>query len=65
MDAPVVDRKLKPKLQHDDNESRLSTPNKVVCLTSVKVSPNQTVDLKPPCIDRKLKPTTPIRVNQV
>ncbi|XP_055313368.1 protein daughter of sevenless isoform X2 [Sitodiplosis mosellana] len=59
-DAPVVDRKLKPKVHHDDNDIKVATPTRVKSVPSVKSSPNQS-DLKPPCPDRKLKPTTPIK----
>lgn len=62
MDAPVVDRKLKPKL-HQDSEQK--SANRVKSVPSVKSPASQpSVDLKPPCIDRKLKPTTPIKVSQ-
>lgn len=60
-DAPMVDRKLKPKLHHDDSDTKVATPTRVKSVPSVKSSPNQS-DLKPPCPDRKLKPTTPIKV---
>ncbi|XP_031639963.1 protein daughter of sevenless [Contarinia nasturtii] len=63
-DAPAVDRKLKPKLNHDDNEPKVATPNMIKSVPSiVKLSPNKSNDLIPPCIDRKLKPSpTPIKL---
>lgn len=64
--APIVHRNLKPKLSHDDTESKLIAPSKLRSGTTVKSALNQpVVDLKPPCIDdiRKLKPTTPIKVS--
>lgn len=60
----MVDRKLKPKLNHDDGDSKVVTPNKVKSVPSVKSTPSPSIDLKPPCIDRKLKPTTPIKVQK-
>lgn len=63
MDAPAVDRKLKPKLHQDEIEPKLTTPNLVKSVPSIKSPASQpTSELRPPCIDRKLKPTTPIKV---
>lgn len=60
-DAPAINRELKPKVQQGDNNEKLTTPNKAKPVPLVK--PNQSaVELKPPCIDRTLKPTTPIKV---
>lgn len=61
--APVVDRKLKPKLHQDESEPKLVTPSKLKSLPLIKSPAAQPTELVPPCIDRKLKPTTPIKVS--
>lgn len=69
-DAPIVDRKLKPKLHNDETESKIAIPTKTKKKLAASTIPcstspvNQSIDLRPPCIDRKLKPTTPIKVLQ-
>lgn len=66
--APVVDRKLKPKsnqAQTDDKDTSAMQSSRPVSMISTTSSIFSTAsDMKPPSIDRKLKPMTPIKVSE-
>lgn len=61
-DAPVVNRKLKPRLHAEEKEEKVITPNKPLRPASTPAPSIKPLELRPPCIDRKLKPITPNKV---
>lgn len=61
MDAPVVNRKLKPKVTEEKEAKEPSLPRPVSIVSTTSSIGGQS-DLRPPCIDRKLKPSTPQKV---
>lgn len=65
--APAVDRNLKPKHYNDENDAKnlgpMRTPRSLsLSLGSSSASRTLSTDLRPPSIDRNLKPIPPMKV---